>query len=249
MSILHTLHDGSVLRIISAKELIRLPIWQGNRIIDSTHVEKLKSVISDVRTLDHGFSIVKYSENDASGRQVIQSYINDGQHRVQILRDHYTNTLCEPDFPIVVKEKHVTSELEAIAMFNMLNNTNPIHWSDNNLIINKYIAEIEIEFNTKKMQYIRKGHTCRPYLSSDKLREVFIKESRLLRESVSEIKIFIDRVREWNARKVASADMAILSAKKAEGDIIQRAAKTGFMLAIDPKLPWIHELLLRPILI
>ena len=56
------------------------------------------------------------------------------------------------------------------------------------------------------------------------------------------IDAWIDRVVEYNALRIKEADMACLSVKKSEGDLIQRAAKLGFMLAVDPRLRWVSEL-------
>ena len=39
---IHTLHDGTSIKIISSHDLIKIPVWQGNRIIDHNHVENIK---------------------------------------------------------------------------------------------------------------------------------------------------------------------------------------------------------------
>ena len=32
-TVLHTLHDGSIIRVMGARELIKIPVWHGNNII------------------------------------------------------------------------------------------------------------------------------------------------------------------------------------------------------------------------
>jgi hypothetical protein len=244
---LHTFSDGSTLRVISSYELIRIPIWKGNRVIDTQHVETIKRAIGDkIRTLDSGYRIVIYKTVDAAGRPTKESAIVDGQHRARVLRDFYESSLCEPPFPVVVTEKEVGSEIEVIAHFNAINNTKPIQYTDTNLIINRYIEELETAFNTRRgaaNKLIRPKATTRPFLCVERIREVFQAHSMQLRDSVEDVQRFVAAVKEWNAKKVASAEIDMLSAKRAQADYIQRAAGVGFMLALDPALPWIGELL------
>lgn len=72
---LHTLYDGSEVRVMGAKELIKVPVWNGNRIIDGGHVQRIKSSLgSRVQKLDFGYRIVTYDENDAGGNTVTSRY-------------------------------------------------------------------------------------------------------------------------------------------------------------------------------
>ena len=241
---LHTLYDGSRLRIMGAKELIELPVWQGNRIMDTAHVQKIKSEVGNkVQKLDYGYRIVTCNEQDAGGHPIKVSYIIDGQHRHKVLHDYFHENLCEPDFDVVVLEKQVNSESEIITCFKELNNQKPIPWkSDPNLLANGYIAELSAAFNSKKEQLIRLKSTTRPYLSVDKLREALVLQVCSLTESVDEIKAFVERVKEYNKRELANAGLTALGSKK-NSEIIAKAAKHGFMLAVDPKLTWIKECL------
>jgi hypothetical protein len=241
---LHTLHDGSKVRIIQAKELIRIPIWNGNRIIDQNHVDRLKSSIKDIKTLDFGFRIVSLAIEDAGGRRVRELFIIDGQHRHRVLTDYFAENMFADDFPIVVIEKEVTDESEIISYFKKLNTQMAIPWkSDPSLIANQYIQALEGEFNKGKSQakkLIRAGATKRPYLSSDKLREVLLDLCKrdVLKDGADAVKEFVDRVVAWNKASVAGADMAALEAKK-DSELIQRGAELKFMLAIDLRLGWL----------
>lgn len=103
--ILHIYTDGSKLKLTTAKTLIQIPIWKGNRVKDIYHIAQLKeSIGSNIQYLDKGYHVIKYNEIDATGREVEQSYIIDGQHRASVLIDYFNSTLCEPDFPVTYTE-------------------------------------------------------------------------------------------------------------------------------------------------
>lgn len=245
-STLHTLHDGSILRVMGAKELVRLPVWNGNRIIDNAHVQRIKDALGHkVQKLDFGYRIVTYDEVDAGGNLVTMSCIIDGQHRHRVLHDFFQESMCEPDFQVIVLEKKVKCEAEIITYFKELNNQMPILWkTDPNMLANEYIKALIAVFNVRKDVLIRPKSTVRPYLSVDKLREVLVGFSEQLKESPEEIKRFVERALRYNAKVLEDSDVSMaLSTKKGQAEIIQRAADHKFMLAVDPRLPWIGECL------
>jgi len=237
--ILHTLHDGSTLRVISAKELIQIPVWHGNRIMDMAHVKRIKEAIgNNINKLDFGFRIVTYIENDACGHQLKTSCIIDGQHRHRVLYDYFHTELCVPDFPVVILEKNVSDESEIITYFKELNNQKPIEWkSDPNMLANEYIKELSSAFNKKKEVLIRPKATKRPYLSSEDLRACLVKYHYLLKESKEEIKAFVQRVVQYNTEQLSG--LLGIYTKKADEEIVKKAESHKFMLAVDPKLPWV----------
>lgn len=245
MTTLHTYSDGAVLRRMTAKELIRIPTWKGNRILDAEHARKIQQAIGTrIQSLDNGYRIVKYHEEDTAGRPVLQSYIIDGQHRVHILRDHYDNSLCEPDFDVTVTEKTVDSESDAIMYFNALNNVKPQCWkTDPNLLVNRYIAELELRINTKKRQpLIRPSNTHRPYLSSERLREA--------------LKSYADNLTETGAKDFATNAIAInqslikdialklaIHPEQKDAAMLDKARGMGFMLGVVNPIEWIGRIL------
>ena len=241
MTTLHTLHDGSKVRIIGAKELIMIPVWHGNRIIDSKHVQRIKEGLGkNIQKLDFGYRIVRYLEKDAGGNSIPVSCIIDGQHRHKVLCDYFNESLCEPDFPVVVLETNVECETDIITCFKELNNQMPILWkSDPNMLANEYIKELTAAFNTKKELFIRPKTTTRPYLSVEKIRQVLVAHGDSLKESQDEINGFVKRAIEYNADLIKNSALNIIHAKKEQGEFIQKAANVKFMLALDPKLPWI----------
>jgi len=241
---LHTLYDGSRLRIMGAKELIELPVWNGNRIMDIAHVQKIKSEVGNkVQKLDYGYRIVTYDDEDAGGNPIKSSRIIDGQHRHKVLCDYFNETLCEPDFNVVVLEKQVNSESEIITCFKELNNQKPISWkSDAKVLAMEYIKDLQTAFNTKKDQFIKES-ARRPNLSVDKLRDALVAQKDLLTESTDKIKAFVERVKEYNKKGSNNLELTTLDPKKDDDIILKKALKNKFMLAVDPKLAWIKECL------
>ena len=241
---LHRLHDGSTLKVIQAKELIMLPVWKGNRTMNKEHANQIRNAIgSAVELLDSGYRIVNYDEQDATGRLVRQSYIIDGQHRQHVLKEHFLDNLCENDFPVVVQEKDVESEADAIAYFNAINNVRPQKWrTDPALLVNQYIAELEKRFNTKSTKCIRQGTTCRPYLSVDRLRETLKAHAAKLEQEPAKIQLFVQKVVDLNASLVTIASLRVLENNK-DSKYWERAADAKFMLAVDPKMKWVVDVL------
>jgi len=197
---LHKYSDGSILRVISSRELVAIPIWKGQRILDKEHAMQIKKSIGDnISSLDSGFSIIKYNEETTDGRIIESSYLIDGQHRASVIRDYYDSTVCEPDFPVTVIEKTVKTESDAIGYFNKINNVKAQQWKiDPNLLINNYIAALETAFVSKKCPLIRNGSTTRPYISTDSLRQAFSNNIHLLKNNPLDIQVFIERVKRFN---------------------------------------------------
>jgi hypothetical protein len=215
---LHTFHDGSSLAIITAQELIAVPVWKGNRTLDMAHADAIRNAVSDIRCLDSGYRIVNYLEPDATGALVPQAYLIDGQHRAHVLR----TSGAPMDFPVVVTIKNVESETEAIDFFNAINTVKAQQWTvDPALIVNQYIAALERTFNTPRTKFIRPA-THRPYLSVDRLREA-LKKLTLDPKGVA---AFCDRAKAKNAALVAAAPLS-------------RGGAIGFMLGQD--LAWVAE--------
>lgn len=241
---LHRYNDGSVLRTMTAKELIDIPVWKGNRVLDAVHANAIKQAIGrDVRLLDSSnFSIVSYHETTASGESILQRYLIDGQHRASVIRDYYRTTVCEPDFTVTVREKSVESETEAVEYFNVLNNVKPQHWkTDPNQIVNKYIVALEKQFNTDKKSLLIRPTAKRPYLSSDKLRDEMLKNITGLKGTADDVAKFVAAAVNENKTVLTRLEMASLSATK-DQQLIERALKAKFALAYETQLPWISKI-------
>jgi hypothetical protein len=192
------------------------------------HAKAIAAAVTDIRTLDSGYRIVNYMEPDATGTPVRQSYLIDGQHRCHILR-----TSTELDFPVVVTEKDVASESDAIDFFNTINTVKPQQWSvDPALIVNLYIVELEKAFNKPKTNLIRPA-THRPYLSVDRLRDEL--KCHTLRAKA--VMAFVANAKAKNEALLQDAIM------RSNYDLVdnKRAIAVGFMLGLD--LKWVKECL------
>lgn len=242
---IHTLNDGSCMIIMSAKELVKIPVWQGNRTIDDAHAVQIRNAIGNrIKELDHGFRVIQINETNSDGVFVPQNYLIDGQHRTHVIRENFLTELCSPDFNVVVIVKVVTSETEAIDYFNAINNVKAQKWNkDPNLLINSYIVELEKAFNKGRTQFIRSGATKRPYLSTDTLRDILKEHIKRLPQDHHKIKEFTAAAVAKNTELFNQSDMLQL-ANTRNSKLYKKAAETGgFMLAVDPKLKWIQEII------
>lgn len=242
--LLHTYNDGSSLLKMTARELTAVPIWKGNRILDVEHAARIKAAIgSNVNKLDSNFSIIQYNEMSADGVPVVQRYLIDGQHRASVLRDFYKDTICEPDFFVTVREKTVESESEAVEYFNAINNVKRQHWkTDPVLIVNKYILEFEKLFNMNKKSPLIRCNGKRPYLSSDKLRDVLLKHADNLTFSTEEVIRFVGAAKDQNTLMLKALEIEGLSPGKNKA-MIERALSIKFALSYNPELPWIERII------
>jgi hypothetical protein len=130
--------DGSKFKVLSAKELSLLPIWSGNRVLDTEHVRRIKeSVGSNIHKLNlNPFRIAGLIQEDG----ICTSYIIDGQHRCQVIKDYFQSEKFPIDFPVLVAGRVYDNEDEIIEAFKVLNNTRSIAWKeDPNMCANKYI--------------------------------------------------------------------------------------------------------------
>ena len=244
---LHTYSDGSILRVITSRELVSIPVWKGQRILDKEHAAAIKEAVGvHVNSLDSGYSIVSYKEENADGTITMSSYLIDGQHRASVVRDFYSSTVCEPDFQVTVTEKTVESETDAIMYFNKINNVKAQQWKiDPNLLINKYLAAMELRFNTnKKCRVIRPDATARPYLSVNSLREAFANNIGLIKTNTDD---FIERSDKYNRALITRFSLELTQVNCKDMKLKERAVAVNFALAYDTKLRWVRELLSPPI--
>lgn len=246
---LRTFSDGSKLMSISARELTNIPVWNGNRILDETHAKKIQEDLGhNIEQLESTvFRVVQYKESNADNQYVLQKYLIDGQHRAHVIRMHFQETLCAPDFQVLVIEKKVDSPLDAIEYFNTLNNVKAQQWPhDPTLLANKYIAALDKQFNVdKKNPLIRLGKiTKRPFLSGDLVREALEKFAPQLKLDNEHIQLFVAKVVKWNEKAVQEIRLKLLQeSEKKNTSLIEGVDKRNFALAYNPKLPWVKECL------
>ena len=240
---LHTFSDKSILKRISAKTLVGIPVWRGNRHIDNNHANQIKNDIGDdIQKLDKTvFHIVIYNEDNKQ-----QKYLVDGQHRKSVIQSYFEENFCIPDFDVLIIEKIVEDEAEAIQYFNTINNVKPQHDNDINHIVNKYIKVLEDMFNKDKKNLLIKPldkTTKRPFLSSALLRKILEEHGSLLKHSKEFMKNFVTKVETWNKKKIEEYTLGSVFVATKERSILESCVEKKFVLAFDPKLPWIKECL------
>jgi hypothetical protein len=233
IKMIHSFNDKSILVKMKAKELIGIPVWKGNRFIDLEHAERISCAIENVNSLDSTiFRVVKYMDTS-----IEQKYLVDGQHRQHVIKKYYEDNYLFPNnFDILVHEKTVDSEAEAIEYFNAINNVKPQQDNDPKRMADKYVLALEKKFP----KLIRFG-TKRPFLSNDLLRKVLEENASMLKQSNEYVKRFIERVDAWNKKKIQEYNLYSIDKKDS---VLESCTKKEFVLAFNINLPWIKECLI-----
>ena len=223
--------DGSIYRSMSARALSQTPVWKGNRVIDSTHVDRIREGLKgDVKLLNSNPFRLAFIKED---EDIVVRYIIDGQHRHHLLKEYFRNPSAT-DFPVIVAGRSFKSEDEIIDYFKLINTTKSIPWKEDPVLCaNTYISAIMKQFNTDpKFPLIRAGKTKRPFMSADKLREALIAK----------------HVYEWKKGPVEFAEECVLkNEEKTEGLKLKetltpmeyKALEYQFALAMDDSFSWI----------
>lgn len=247
MSLFH-LANGCDVKTITAKDLIKIPVWRNNRLLDRDHMLEIRNAIGkNIQLLDHGYQIAILVEQDAAGNDIEQKYIIDGQHRLQVIKHYFEEEIiCAVDFPILVYERLFDTERELIEHFNAINKCKPLKpMEDENLTLNAYIHALQKVFPgpNKRCPLLRPGLTHRPYLSTDRLRDVLRTHIHQLPKTEQDILEFAKRSQQYN-EKLIKNDVWILGIdNNKRREFFERGQKCGFILAYDERLPWIAEIL------
>jgi hypothetical protein len=223
--------DGSLYRVVSAKWLSNVPVWKGNRVIDMTHVDRIREGLKGNIPLlnSNPFRLAFIKEDD----EVVAKYIIDGQHRHHLLKEYFQLSSAL-DFNIIVAAKQFGNEDDIIDYFKLINTTKSIPWKqDPVMVANNYVAALMKQFNTDtKFPLIRAGKTMRPFMSADKLRDALISK----------------HVHDWKKGPVEFAEECVTkNEEKTEGlklkdeltSMETRALRYNFALALDDTFGWI----------
>jgi len=223
--------DGSMYRLFSARTLSQTPVWKGNRVIDMTHVDRiregLKGNISLLNSNPFRLAFVKEDED------IVMRYIIDGQHRAFLLKEYFQNPTV-PDFQVMVAGKSFHNEDEVIDYFKLINTTKSIPWKEDPILCaNTYVAAVMKQFNTDpKFPLIRSGKTMRPFMSADKLRDALV----------------LRHVHDWKKGPVEFSEHCLqqndmmtegLKLKDELNSMETRALRYHFALALDDTFSWI----------
>ena len=235
---LHVFSDKSVLRKMSARDLCKIPIWQGNRILNEEHKKEIANTIESIRSLDlKPFHLVTYPCEDENGREEIKTFVVDGQHRVSILKDKFlADNLTTENFDVLVVEKACISQAEVTAYFKLLNTTRAIEWKEDPVMLAApYVALFETTFNKNKKEkekLVRTGATKRPYLSIDKLRDAIVKNIIQITQRTPQefVESTVAKNKEWleDAARYNEKDKSL-----------ERAILLQFILPQDEKFTWL----------
>lgn len=240
-TVLHTYADGSKLIRTSIQWLLKLQIWKGNRILDHDHVKMIRDGLvrdgTTIRSLDSGYQIIVYDEEDALGRTVQQRYIIDGQHRFTVIQECISPF---EDFPITVVEKTVANEAEAVEYFNRINASKPLQYKeDPNLVVNRFILAIEKAFTSKKKP-IRISKTKRPYICIDDIRRELLKHVDVLRNMRAEV--FIAKLLAWNEKKLKELELELsYMTMTKDKSIKETAVEIHFALGVQNRATWLID--------
>lgn len=227
---MHTFNDGSILRRISARDLVKIPIWKGNRILNQEHKQSiLTSLKGGAKSLDlKPFHVVTYPVEEEEHE--VQSFIVDGQHRLSIIKE-----ADNQDFDVLVIEKRCESESDVIDYFKLLNHTRAIEWKEDPILVaNRYISALEKAFNIGKEKLIRQKATHRPYLYIESLREELLKRKiGHTGKTPEEFVLF--------AKQINTNGLSYLQLKDKKDNMEEKALQLKFMLALDTKFKWMAD--------
>lgn len=238
MEFLHSYHDGSRLYRMSARALCCIPIWKGNRIIDIDHVQQLKNVIGEnYRILDSGYKMIRYEEEE-KGERIKKSYVVDGQHRIRVLLNAFSEAEPDIDFVVTVTEIELSSEEEAIRYFNQINHVKPISYTeDDTMVANRYLEGVLKKYSGS-MRLIRQGATRRPYLSVDRFREHLIKHMDSVKKFT--VESFVEHCHAAN-QMILGVLRTYIQEGGSERLMEKKMVELGFALAWDDKFKWLSS--------
>jgi hypothetical protein len=255
MATLHIFSDGSTMRTMFARDLARLPIWQGNRVLNQEHKASIQAQIQqNLQVLDmKPYHIVTYTKELSDSSTELVSEIVDGQHRVSILKDHFADEhqqkqrtdlevllnppkqLVPEGFQVLVIERRCQSESEIIEYFRILNTTKAIEWRDDPVVAaNRYLDALLKKFNTPSKQLIRQGRTRIPYVSLDIVRHEMIK--RRVGLGMNETpEAYANRI--FQEHQTALKELAESGASCKEEEV---CLKSGCLLLIVKNYDWLN---------
>jgi hypothetical protein len=227
---------------MSAKSLMQIPIWKGNRIIDMNHVANIKqSIQNQITLLDSGYKTIQYMEYDQDNNPINKTYIIDRLHRLSVLSSYFEHSPDAPDFYVTVTQIKVPSEADVIEYFNKINNVKPIQFEEEpHMIVNKYIQALDIQLN-KNMKLFRSGATKRPYLSIDKFRNLLCK--RIYEVKNIPVDKFITKCLEMNEILLSEIEKTRPERVTKDDKLIDKMLQLEFALAWDDKFRWLDRIL------
>lgn len=240
----HQFRDGSELIAISARWLVRnVPPWEGQRTLQTDHVQRLKQAIQNPRDLEGPYTVAVLQ--DESGPRWC---LVDGQHRAEVLREWFQTQPTTQDFRVVVRLKECASDLEVIQLFRTINTQKPMQYElsqeeKQHELVRLLVAEYQRQDTGHKLtEMIRSGAKQRPFLATENLlqelktRRFFSEDSGTHGRTPREV---ADRIVAWNTEKASNPAPYLATLKGLTASLTARAVTYGFFLGMDPKLGWL----------
>jgi hypothetical protein len=242
---LFTYTDGSSLWQVSARWLANIQVWEGNRVMDETHLAALTAAITDPRQIQGPFSVVEYAAEDGSR----QRKIIDGQHRQAVLI-HYFATEGEgegegeTDFPVLVRRYTVADHAATITIFQQINHAKPMEYRGSPTerlhdIVRAMCREFIGERSKGGIVALIRTGCNRPALSVEHL-ETALKAYRIHERGDLTPAAIVEHARKMNG--LYAEDTSRIPVASVTASILTKAEEYGFYLGLDPKCSWLAGL-------
>lgn len=234
---LFTFNDGSILRSGPARALLRYPVWEGNRVMDETHVDTLDLATPDPKQLQGPYSIVEYpnTETGVSERRVI-----DGQHRRAVLERYFARNPTAPEFQILVRLYRVDSYDDIKPLFCKINLAKPMVYKGSSTEqLHAIVTALRKAFVSDRGHLIR-PNTHRPYLNQEQL-EYALKLYRIHERTditPAAIVAHAEHMNGWFAEDHGRIQCASAPTRA----MLDRATEIGFFLGLDSRCSWLISL-------
>lgn len=238
-SLLFTFTDGSTLYQISARQLITIPVWEGNRTLDEEHVEELIRSIKNPHDIQGPFTVVEYPDDEGKS----QLKIIDGQHRREVLVRHFASAEAV-DFTVLVRLHKIADHAAAISLFQAINNAKPMVYKGSPTERLHEFSEalrrhcVFDKGRTGLVALIRPCSTMRPFLSIDHLEEA-LKRYRINERADLTPSGLVDHAMGMN--EFYASDPAAIPGRFTQTSLM-KAAELGFYLGLDPTCSWLAPL-------
>jgi hypothetical protein len=223
-----TAEDGSMFQVMMASRLAATPVWNGQRILNEQHVNRIAQAVKPTQLDKDIFRVFEFTNEDGSKRREIY----DGQHRKAVIAQAFANNPEMKDFPVMIMIKPCKDEAEAITEFKRANSNVPVQYkTDPKMVANNYIQPLVEEFNRDpKKPMIKSSKTNRPYAGVEAIRDELIRRKvELWNVSPAE---FVLRARQLNNEKLENLDLSLTNHR--------RAKELGFALGIIEDFAWMN---------
>jgi hypothetical protein len=234
-NILFTYNDGSKLYSVAAKWIATIDVWEGNRVLDESHVESLARTIKNPQDIQGPFSVVEYPDDEG----LPQRKLIDGQHRQAVLKRSFDSAGAPADFPVLARRYQIADHAAAIAIFQQINNAKPMEYKGSPTErLHEFVEAARRQFISDRVKgnaFLLRPSTSRPYLSMSDL-EAAIKRYAIHERADLSPKEFVEHMEGMN--EFYAEDLSRIP-HGFTATSLNKAAELGFYLGLDPKCTWL----------